>query len=356
MMDSGGDGQSRAPAAAAPLADAAACGALHIPAGVTLHPQRYMHALWAACGARAAARWDGSLARLVIEPLQSVSELHTGPDGPYAGGVVVAAGAAVGSLLEFRGAALPMDLSQGYSLDMVPPDEGGGGDGNSSGNGSDGVIGRADYPACAPSLLGTPYVASQGGRMLVVGATKAKGWSADRSLAECGREVDAGRYAAEASAAAAALSAAASSSGGSNGKGGGGPHYGGADEVAAAVWELLAGGAASWPPLLRWRLGGIRTGVRALPRRRREGAIPLMGRWQQEAAERGGGGGGSAGGSKGSSSGDGGTPPTWLLVGLGARGLVYHAWLGRCAALAVLSGSEGHLPPETLAWRRAFTQ
>jgi hypothetical protein len=42
----------------------------------------------------------------------------------------------------------------------------------------------------------------------------------------------------------------------------------------------------------------------------------------------------------------------WLLVGLGARGLVYHAWLGRLAARAVVEGSEAHLPPELLAWRR----
>lgn len=43
--------------------------------------------------------------------------------------------------------------------------------------------------------------------------------------------------------------------------------------------------------------------------------------------------------------------PVWLLVGLGARGLVYHAWLGQLMAAAVLSGSEKHLPPELLAWR-----
>lgn len=44
-------------------------------------------------------------------------------------------------------------------------------------------------------------------------------------------------------------------------------------------------------------------------------------------------------------------PPVWLLVGLGARGLVYHAWLGRLAATAVLEGSEHGLAPELLAWK-----
>jgi hypothetical protein len=44
--------------------------------------------------------------------------------------------------------------------------------------------------------------------------------------------------------------------------------------------------------------------------------------------------------------------PVWLLVGLGARGLVYHAWLGQLMAGAVLSNNEGHLPAELLSWRQ----
>ncbi|WIA16119.1 hypothetical protein OEZ85_012838 [Tetradesmus obliquus] len=46
-----------------------------------------------------------------------------------------------------------------------------------------------------------------------------------------------------------------------------------------------------------------------------------------------------------------GRPAVWLLVGLGARGLVYHAWLGQLMAQAVLSDSEQQLPQELLAWR-----
>lgn len=44
--------------------------------------------------------------------------------------------------------------------------------------------------------------------------------------------------------------------------------------------------------------------------------------------------------------------PVWLLVGLGARGLVYHAWLGKLLAAAVASNSEERLPAELLAWRQ----
>jgi hypothetical protein len=44
--------------------------------------------------------------------------------------------------------------------------------------------------------------------------------------------------------------------------------------------------------------------------------------------------------------------PVWLLVGLGARGLVYHAWLGQLTAAAVISDSEDQLPPELLSWQQ----
>lgn len=47
--------------------------------------------------------------------------------------------------------------------------------------------------------------------------------------------------------------------------------------------------------------------------------------------------------------------PVWLLVGLGARGLVYHAWLGKLLAAAVLTDSEEQLPAELLAWRQHGT-
>jgi hypothetical protein len=352
----GGGGGGGAPPAPA---DAAACAALHAPAGVTLHPARYMRALWAACGARAAARRDGSAARLEVRQLASVAELHAGPGGPYAGGVVVAAGAAVGALDEFRAAGLPLDNCQGYTLDVAPPRGGAAAAAPGAAAAADAFGGAAAsaaeaaaYPTAAPSLLGSPYIASQGGALLVVGATKAHGWGGDACLAECGRAVDTGAYQGVMAEAAAALAA------GSGRRGGGG----GGDDVAAAVWELLAGGGAAWPPLLGWRLAGIRSGVRALPPRTAAGSIPLMGAWRGGGGGGGGCGGGSGGasrerGSNGSGGGGGaaggsGGPPTWLYVGLGARGLVYHAWLGAAAARAALSGDEAHLPPEALAWRR----
>lgn len=45
-------------------------------------------------------------------------------------------------------------------------------------------------------------------------------------------------------------------------------------------------------------------------------------------------------------------PACYVIGGLGARGLVYHAWLGRLVAAAVLAGSDEGLPPELLRWKQ----
>jgi len=43
----------------------------------------------------------------------------------------------------------------------------------------------------------------------------------------------------------------------------------------------------------------------------------------------------------------------WVVGGLGARGLVYHAWLGELVVQAVLSDSEAALPSQLLRWKSA---
>ena len=45
-------------------------------------------------------------------------------------------------------------------------------------------------------------------------------------------------------------------------------------------------------------------------------------------------------------------PKWWVLAGLGARGLTYHAWLARHMAAAVLADDEGLLPRELRAWQK----
>ncbi len=71
-----------------------------------------------------------------------------------------------------------------------------------------------------------------------------------------------------------------------------------------------------------------RSGVRALPPRSAVGSVPIAGRLLEG-------------------------KPWWIITGLGARGLVYHAWLAAKVARAAVRDDEGEVsPPELLAWRQ----
>jgi glycine/D-amino acid oxidase-like deaminating enzyme len=100
-------------------------------------------------------------------------------------------------------------------------------------------------------------------------------------------------------------------------------------DALAALDALLPPARASLPALEASTVRCVKWGVRALPPRTQLGALPLLGRVM---AAR--------------------TPeqpvssPTWVLVGLGARGLVYHALLAEQLATAVLTGEDGALPRE----------
>lgn len=78
----------------------------------------------------------------------------------------------------------------------------------------------------------------------------------------------------------------------------------------------------------RWEVVGVRSGVRALPQRSAQGSLPLAGKLE--------------GGKK-----------WWVVAGLGARGLVYHAWLGRLIACAATTDDQSVLPQELRRWQRS---
>ena len=46
----------------------------------------------------------------------------------------------------------------------------------------------------------------------------------------------------------------------------------------------------------------------------------------------------------------------WAVTGLGARGLLYHAWLGRLLAAAAWEDSDAGLPAELTRWQRQKTR
>ncbi|GFR45839.1 hypothetical protein Agub_g7205, partial [Astrephomene gubernaculifera] len=231
--------------------------------------------------------------------------------------VMVAAGAAAGTLAEVRRAGLPLQLCQGLTLvmappappppaattppapplrDMVSP---------TAAPADPAPPAAPSYPPGRPSLLGQPYLAAQGPGRLVVGATKQYGWTAEAALEACGRS----EYA-EVTHGSAGMAAAAAEG----------------EKAEEEVDALLRAACEVWEPLRGWQLERVREGVRALPPRTTHGSLPLLGRlvpgrrW-------------------------------WLVGGLGSRGLVYHGWLGRLAAEAALRDEEGGLPGELTAWR-----
>lgn len=94
-----------------------------------------------------------------------------------------------------------------------------------------------------------------------------------------------------------------------------------------------------------------RSGVRALPPRTQAGSLPLLGRLhglgqlsQQHELD-----GDLVAASPA-------LPPVWVCVGLGSRGLVYHAYVACQLAQAVVSGDEGKVMPELLAWKRLMQE
>ncbi|EIE18262.1 FAD dependent oxidoreductase [Coccomyxa subellipsoidea C-169] len=265
--------------------DLESSAALWIEGSHVVHPERYLRALWGACEETARSR--GGQCRLVgekVASLHALEEVH----GHYTA-VIVAAGAAAGTLPEI-GDKLPMELCQGYTLDLAPPraDTASVPVEASTPGGSAAVDGCSTYDG--PSLLGSTYLAAQWRCHLVVGATKRYGLSSQQALEECGRAVS------------------------------------DPDEVTAAAAELVPRAAGAWPPAARWEMVGVRSGVRALPPRSAQGSLPLAGKL--EAGRK-----------------------WWVVAGLGARGLVYHAWLGRLIARAVLADDESELPGELRRWQ-----
>ncbi len=222
---------------------------LMVHAGTTIHPESYMRALWLACQQLAANSSPGSAAALRQARVTSLRQLHAA-EGPF-DAVVVAAGAAVGSIAELQG-LLPMELCHGYSLDMRPAGSFYSGDERSSSAGSNSSSGAGSgggYPAGAPSLLGSPYIAAHGSGSAVVGATKRHGLTPAEAFDQLSR-----------------------------------PIVRDAAEAAAAAAELLPPARQLWPPLDGWEVDRVRAGVRALPLRGADGErlrgcfrwLPLM--------------------------------------------------------------------------------
>ncbi|KAL0035211.1 hypothetical protein WJX79_006153 [Trebouxia sp. C0005] len=309
----------------------ASVAALLIKGGLVLHPYKYLRAVWQQCEAQLAELGNGSEACLRLQQVHALTQLEE-QHGPY-DAVVVAAGAAAATLPEVGG-ILPLRLCQGYGLELTPKlnprdgppvtekrslmsvttsqhqspnihansqhvasDQQAVGSDRTVDESNDTMADTADhadsFPTGAPSLVGATYMGVQGGQQISVGATKQFGITPEQALQECGRRV--------------------TQSG----------------EIAQAETLLRPKAEALWSPASTWQVARVRTGVRALPQNTVDGAVPLAGQLPSTPKDK----------------------QWWIVGGLGARGLVYHAWLGKLVAQAVIQGSDACLPTQLRRWK-----
>ncbi|KAF2549943.1 hypothetical protein F2Q68_00037115 [Brassica cretica] len=107
-----------------------------------------------------------------------------------------------------------------------------------------------------------------------------------------------------------------------------------AEEASRALAELLPKASAVYPEIDKWEFAGARAGLRAMPPVTSHGSLPLLGCVDQLV--------GAA---------EGGSSKFWVFGGLGSRGLLYHGWLGKLIAKAVLCCKEELLPSELTSWK-----
>ncbi|XP_024978891.1 uncharacterized protein LOC112516117 isoform X2 [Cynara cardunculus var. scolymus] len=104
------------------------------------------------------------------------------------------------------------------------------------------------------------------------------------------------------------------------------------EEASKALEELLPKAAAIYPGITKWAFEGASAGLRAMPPLTGNGSLPLLGCIDDFISQTH-------------------ASKFWLFSGLGSRGLLYHAWLGKLMAKAVLACDEGVIPSELTSWR-----
>ena len=184
---------------------------LYIPGGINLHPRSYLDALWLACENFAHNAGGGTRAAFVNQRVSSLAELAQ--EGYEA--VVVCTGSKAVLLPELAG-KLPLSMCRGVVAHLELPLE------------------YEEYHSQAPNLLTHTWLAVQGAREMVLGATK--DWNHGP---ECG-DVS-------------------------------------AEEGIVVQDELLQRAAQFYPLIKQWEVKSLRAGVRAMPPRTPLGVLPIAG-------------------------------------------------------------------------------
>ena len=259
------------------------------PQGVVLQPLDYLTALWEGCQSESSYR----TARFHKRAIHSLEELQKNKEhGESYDAIVVAAGAALHSIEEIPDDLLSsLDLCQGFSLDMIHQSE------------NDDTVRMGD----GPSLLGSPYIAFHGSNRAVVGATQRHNISPEESWDLLGpKGIQQNPY-------------ILTDLGHVN-----------ASDIRENAQKLKAGAASMLPSMNSWEIEKIRSGVRAIPPLNSLGALPMAGRLPSSSEHNN----------------------WWIVTGLGSRGLVYHAWLGKLLAYSIWYRTEDNLPQELVRWKQ----
>ncbi|XP_065619608.1 uncharacterized protein LOC112040114 isoform X2 [Quercus suber] len=147
-----------------------------------------------------------------------------------------------------------------------------------------------DYPDHGPSILSDAWLAFQGPRSLYMGSTWE--WKSRNSSPNVS-----------------------------------------ADESSSALQELLPKANVIYPAIKDWTFTGAKAGLRAMPPLTPHGSLPLLGCINDV-----------IGGNYACN--------FWLFGGLGSRGLLYHGWLGKLIAQAILCSNEEMIPTELTSWKK----
>ncbi|XP_075675203.1 uncharacterized protein LOC142643147 isoform X3 [Castanea sativa] len=147
-----------------------------------------------------------------------------------------------------------------------------------------------DYPEHGPSILSDAWLAFQGPRSLYMGSTWE--WKSSNSSPNVS-----------------------------------------ADESYSALQELLPKANVIYPAIKNWTFTGAKAGLRAMPPLTPHGSLPLLGCINDV-----------IGGNYACN--------YWLFGGLGSRGLLYHGWLGKLIAQAMLCSNEEIIPTELTSWKK----
>ncbi|CAM6103033.1 unnamed protein product [Calypogeia fissa] len=258
--------------------------ALHIPQAINIHPQRYLEALWVACEEFARhACMVGSPGTEAVFRRGKVNSLRD-LTGDYEA-VLVCLGAQAILLPELAN-KLPISLCRGVVAKLHAPPEC-----------------SELYESGAPNLLSSTWVAAQGERNVLLGATK--DWGSTNSSPSVSDE-----------------------------------------ERSTALGKLFSETKLFYPSISKWEVEGMQAGLRAMPPRSALGSLPLVGCIDDLVQSSDirvilGAPNNSSQSSK---------TKWWLLGGLGSRGLIHHAWLGEILAKAVILNNECLLPQELQQW------